>query len=219
MIAVAASDQTDRLAAFSNYGSSVAVAAPGAGILSTLGDGIGSMSGTSMAAPHVAGIAALLRANNRGLAPQDVIAAIAAGADKTPVLAGKVTSGGVADAAGALAAVGKLAARPTDPGAKGVAPGAFKLRKPGRRVGIRGRRGMVRFTWSKARDNDLVGYRVIVGGKVRAKVRGTQARIRVPAGTVRWSVVAYDAEGNTTKATRSRSSNGRIAVFNSLRRH
>ena len=61
-MSVAASDPTDRLALFSNYGAeSIDVAAPGVGILSTEPDGqYGSRNGTSMAAPHVTGVAALI---------------------------------------------------------------------------------------------------------------------------------------------------------------
>ena len=61
VIAAAATDQNDLKAGFSNYGSWVDVAAPGVGILSTTEDGrYGRKNGTSMATPHVAGVAGLV---------------------------------------------------------------------------------------------------------------------------------------------------------------
>jgi len=59
-IAVAASDYTDKLAGFSSRGPEVDFIAPGVDVLSAkMGGGFASYSGTSMAAPHVAGLAAL----------------------------------------------------------------------------------------------------------------------------------------------------------------
>lgn len=72
-LSVAASTEDSKIADFSNRGSWIQIAAPGAGITSTVpGGGYGIWSGTSMATPLVAGIAALAKARNPDWKPVDV---------------------------------------------------------------------------------------------------------------------------------------------------
>jgi subtilisin family serine protease len=108
-ICVAASDNRDRLASFSNYGAStVDLAAPGADILSTIrAGGYGTMSGTSMATPHVSGTAALVLAKGYE-SVADLKTTILSTVDPIADAAGKTTSGGRLDADAAV-----LASRPT----------------------------------------------------------------------------------------------------------
>ena len=110
ILAVAASTSDDTLASFSNFGSSaVDVAAPGDGIFSTyLGGGYRTLSGTSMAAPYAAGLAAMLRKQESGASYGDLRYAIRHKVDKPPPLKGKVAYDGRLNARKALAAIGSL---------------------------------------------------------------------------------------------------------------
>ncbi|HQC15789.1 S8 family peptidase [Mesotoga prima] len=73
VIAVAASDSNDLRASFSSTGPDVELIAPGVSILSSIpGDGYAYYSGTSMASPHVAGVAALVLGANPELTNDDV---------------------------------------------------------------------------------------------------------------------------------------------------
>ncbi len=77
VLGVAATTSDDARAGFSNFGTHVTVAAPGSAIYSTaLGGGYETRSGTSMATPYVAGLAALVRARYPGYTSTEVVSAI-----------------------------------------------------------------------------------------------------------------------------------------------
>ena len=100
VIAVAATDQKDVKASFSNYGTKVDVSAPGVNIRSTYPDNTTNvLAGTSMASPHVAGVAALVRSRNRTLTAAQVRAIVQGNCDnidaKNPGFAGKLGKGRV----------------------------------------------------------------------------------------------------------------------------
>jgi Subtilase family/PASTA domain len=104
LLCVAATDLDDSLAAFSNYGgTSVDLAAPGVGILSTYPAGTQiSLNGTSMASPHVAGTAALLLARNPGATVAQLRAALLGSVDVLAPLQTKVVTSGRLNAHKAL---------------------------------------------------------------------------------------------------------------------
>ncbi len=111
IIAVAASDQNDNLAGFSNFGlTSVDIAAPGVNIWSTaprngsliFGPNYAFSSGTSMASPMVAGAVALLRSVAPTSNYRSIIDAIYQGADARPSLSGRVATGARLNVANAL---------------------------------------------------------------------------------------------------------------------
>jgi subtilisin family serine protease len=108
IISVAASDSNGNLANFSNYGpASVDLAAPGVDIASTFyqyGQGYGYVyaSGTSMAAPFVSGVAALVKAVHPNYGYAELKSAILSTTDAQPAFAGKMSTGGMLDAGKAV---------------------------------------------------------------------------------------------------------------------
>jgi subtilisin family serine protease len=104
VVSVAALDRSDKLASFSNYGAkSVHVAAPGAAIVSTwLENGFRDASGTSMATPHVAGIAALVLSKESNITVAKLKERLIGAVDPLPDLKNKTISGGRINAARAV---------------------------------------------------------------------------------------------------------------------
>jgi len=114
IISVAATDQNDQLASFSNYGPiSVDIAAPGVNIANTACANAGVfdpecgyyyMSGTSMATPQVSGVAALVKSVNPRLTNIQIKNIILDNVDVIPSLSGKVNTSGRLNAYKALLA-------------------------------------------------------------------------------------------------------------------
>ncbi len=101
LMSVGASNAARQLASFSNFGSWVDVAAPGDGITSAIPGGLyGTWSGTSMAAPLAAGVAALVRAREPALSAKDLARRVTRSA---PAMCGSDL--GRVDAVAALGAV------------------------------------------------------------------------------------------------------------------
>lgn len=107
ILTVAATTSEDQLASFSNFGAkAVDVAAPGDTVLSTyLGGGYKNLSGTSMASPYAAGLAAMLRKQEPDATYGDLRYAIRHKVDTPPALDGKVAYDGRINAFKALQAI------------------------------------------------------------------------------------------------------------------
>ena len=113
VISVSATDVSDLLAGFSNFGAQTAtMGAPGVNILSTIttatnaGNPYQSFSGTSMASPHVAGAAALLLAQNPNLTVQQLRSLLIFNGDPVASLNGKTLTGRRLNVANSMQALG-----------------------------------------------------------------------------------------------------------------
>ncbi|MGK7891490.1 MAG: S8 family serine peptidase [Leptolyngbyaceae cyanobacterium] len=104
IISVASTTASDTLSSFSNYGAtSVDLGAPGSGILSTVpGGGYASFNGTSMAAPHVTGVASLILAERPDLTPTEVKQILLNSVDPIDALKDITVTGGRLNAYNAL---------------------------------------------------------------------------------------------------------------------
>ena len=121
VVTVAATGRNGGRASYSNYGTKIDVSAPGGnqntgtanGVLSTLNDGYSTpgndsyayYQGTSMAAPHVAGVAALMLARNPDLTPDEIEVLLKSTARALPVACSLGCGKGIVNAAAAVNAV------------------------------------------------------------------------------------------------------------------
>lgn len=131
VITVAATDRDGNRAEYSNFGNIVDIAAPGGdmrqnaanGILSTFNSGTDEPGaenfkfevGTSQATPHIAGLAALMKAANPALTPPEIETAIQANARPLPGTCQGGCGAGLADAAKTVESVSKGAVSPASP--------------------------------------------------------------------------------------------------------
>lgn len=115
VVAIAATDINGSRASFSNYGTGIDVSAPGVNILSTLNSGTttpgsesyASYNGTSMAAPHVAGVVALMQAHaSTPKTPAEVESLLKSTARALPGSCSGGCGAGIVNAKAAVDAVG-----------------------------------------------------------------------------------------------------------------
>ena len=200
VLSVAATDNRDGLASFSNYGAtSVDLGAPGVDIASTYAAaGYVYLSGTSMATPHVAGVATLLLGYDPGLTWQQAIDRLLSTVRPVSSLAGITATGGVVNAAAALAGSG----------GGGGGGGGGDTTPPAAPSGLTATAGnaVVDLGWSANGETDLAGYRVYrsttSGSGFVELTTGLQAANSYSDGTVAngttyfYVVAAEDAAGN-----------------------
>jgi len=184
IISVAATDSTDALASFSNYGAtSVDLAAPGVGILSTWpGDGYASSNGTSMATPHVTGAVALCAAQFPSETMAQRVRRILDHVDPLASLSGMMTTGGRLDLAAAVNAGVPV------PTVTGFTPASGPV---GIAVTLTGS-GLTGATKVAFHGTDATTFTV---------VSGTQITVTVPAGATSGSVAVTTSGGTAASVT------------------
>jgi serine protease len=200
VITVAAVGRSGGKASYSNYGANVDIAAPGgdsgAGILSTMnagtstpaGDTYAYYMGTSMATPHVAGVAALMLAKNPNLTPDEVEAKLKATARAFPA-ACSGCGAGIVDAAAAVNAVTATVAVQA-PTQNEVEPNNYI--SSGNAVSVSGT--VVNGTLSASSDNDYFSVQVPAG-------KTLSATLTVASNVSDYDLYAYDGAGSQLAAS------------------
>ncbi len=206
VLSVTATERSGGLLSIANHGlNSVDLAAPGGSILSTaFGSRYELRSGTSMAAPFVAGALALLAAARPELDQPALRAALLQSAQRPSSLGGKVASGRL-DVGAAMRRVVTGAAWAT-PAAGSTQTGGATVRILAKARIRAGRTATVR--WRATGADRVATWRVLLNGRRIGSVRaGTRSQLRKRvsrSGRYRWKVVGVDAAGSRiVAATRS----------------
>ncbi|MDH5538944.1 MAG: S8 family serine peptidase [Rhizobacter sp.] len=198
VVTVAATNRSGGRAYYSNYGSAVAVAAPGGdmragaanGILSTLNSGstapgadaFAHYQGTSMAAPHVAGVVALMLAKNGALTPDEVAARLKASARPFPATCSQCGSGIVDASAAVDAAAGGGSPPPPPPSGNEIEPNDSFATAQAVTLGT-----TINGTMAASSDNDFFRVEVAAGRSLTATL--------TPGGSSDYDLYIYNVNG------------------------
>ncbi|KIH75509.1 hypothetical protein GFER_16275 [Geoalkalibacter ferrihydriticus DSM 17813] len=193
-IAVAATDQNDNKASYSNYGDWITIAAPGSSIYTTLrGGGYGARSGTSLASPIAAGLGALIWSLNPDLSHVEVLEILKAGADDLGAVGFDPMFGhGRINVLGSLSLAEKIVAE-TD-----VTPPVVALTSPADGSAVA---GLVTLVAEVEDDQGVDRVEFFVNGNRLGQDTGTPYMFswdadQVPAGWHRLNAQAVDTSGN-----------------------
>lgn len=207
IISIAATTRTDARASYSSYGAtSVDLGAPGSEIYSTVPGGYATYSGTSMATPHVSGVAALLFTSKPTATVAEVKTAILNGTDKISSMNGITLSGGRLNALGALQQLGTpTSPPPPPPTSPPPPPPGVTLPAPTALVATTISRTQINLSWTDNSSTEL-GFKIerSTNGTSFTQIATVGANVRTYSSTglrknrtYYFRVRAYDASSNS----------------------
>ena len=203
-LTVSATDETDTKASWANFGSCVDVFAPGVSITSAWGSGdtaTNTISGTSMATPHVAGVAATYLGTNRTATPAEVASAITSSATQGVVKSAGTGSPNRLLFSGLTTAPPPEPSPPPPPPPPPPEPGTFTLTASGQNLFATVR--LVTLTWTGATSQYMTLYRDGVNIGAAANTGTLLDVVVTSGGTIVYKVCEYNTTvcSNTASVT------------------